>query len=332
MWANKYEKCIGCGTTSIEHWAKGYCNKCYPKFIVRKTGSFDRNDKSFYTVFLENVKAKISATQKERKQLSEKITERLNKNLLHKLYHEESKSLQDIADMFGCSRVHIYNLCRKYGVKVKTKSKARGDASSKGKIVRYHFVNKNFFKTWSNEMAYVLGFIYADGHVNHKLDYFSIAQKEREILDKIKKLMKAEQNITHYRHQDIHFLSIGNKEMVEDLVRLGVVPKKSLVVKFPNMSPEYTNHFIRGYFDGDGSICKSGNCWRVSFTTGSEEFIKSIKDNLEKLALVSIQKIYKHQTANAYNLYFHSKDDLNKIFHFFYDNYTLNNDLFLSRK
>lgn len=331
-WATKYEKCIGCGTTSVEHWARGYCNKCYPKFIVRKTGDFDRNDKTFYHNFLENVKAKISVTQKKRKQLSEKITDRLNKDLLHKLYHEENKSLQDIANIFSCSRVHIYKLCKKYSVKIKTKSIARSDASSKGKIVRYHYVNKDFFKKWSNEMAYALGFIYADGHVNHKLDYFSIAQKEREILDKLKKLMKAEQNITHYDHQDIYFLSIGNKEMVGDLVKLGVIPKKSLVVKFPTMSSEYVSHFIRGYFDGDGSICKSGNCWRASFTTGSGEFINSVKDNLEKLVLVSIQKIYKHQTANAYNLYYHSKDDLNKLFHFFYDNYTLNNNLFLNRK
>ena len=75
MWANKYEKCIGCGTTTIEHWAKGYCNKCYPKFLVRKTGSFNRNDKVYYAAFLEKVKYKISVTQKDKKLLAKTITE-----------------------------------------------------------------------------------------------------------------------------------------------------------------------------------------------------------------------------------------------------------------
>lgn len=332
MWANKYEKCVGCGTIVIEHWGKGYCGKCYPKFVIRKTGSFNRNDKLLYPAFLKNIKEKISVTQKRRKQLSETITGRLNRDLLVELYHTQKKSLQDIANMFGCSRVYIFNLCKKYSIEIKTKSSARSDASFKGKKVRYHFVNKDFFKTWSNDMAYILGFIYADGCVNHRLDYFSIAQKEREVLDKIKKIIQAEQNITHYSHQDIYFLSIGNKEMVQDLLKLGVVPGKSLVVKFPIMPLEYVSHFIRGYFDGDGTICRQSAGWKVSIVSGSKDFIESVKEKFEQFSGVNGQKIYKHNDANAYMLGYYSRDNITKIYNFFYDGYTLKNELYLTRK
>ena len=332
MWSTKYEKCVGCGTTEIRHWAKGYCNRCYPKYIVRKTGYFNRSDRIGYKAFIQKIAPKISAKMKLQKSLSSPITQRLDKDLLSELYHNKNMSLGDIGKMFNCSRVHIYNLCKKYNVRVKSKSEARGDAYSLGKKLRYHPVNKNFFEKWSNEMAYVLGFICADGCIGHRLDVLTISQKEIEILEKIKRILKAEQNIVHYKHQDIYHLPIGSAKIVKDLLKLGITPHKSLTLKLPNMPLEYTGHFIRGYFDGDGSICKSGNCWRVSFTTGSDDFIKAIKENLEKMALVSQQKIYKHKTANAYNLYYHSREDLNKIYNFFYDNYTLDNSLYLRRK
>ena len=45
--------------------------------------------------------------------------------------------------------------------------------------------------------------------------------------------------------------------MYNDLIKQGCVPRKSLILTFPNTNqvPEnLINHFIRGYFDGDGSI------------------------------------------------------------------------------
>ena len=335
-WSLKYEKCVGCGTNEIPHWAKGYCNRCYPKYIVRKTANFDRSDKEEYSRFLKRIIPRISAKQKIQRRLPIKIRHELTKDLLEKLYHIKRMSFGDIAERYNCSRAYIFKLCLEYGIRLKTKSEARKDAYSLGKKLRYHPVNKNFFKRWSNEMAYVLGFICADGNIGPRLDVLTIAQKEIGILEKIKNIMGAEQNITHYKHQDINFLSIGSSEIVEDLLKLGITPNKSLKIKFPIMPSEYVNHFIRGNFDGDGSISFNKNMyggnWRISFLSGSPEFVRGIKDNMEKLALVSEQKIHKHKDANAYNLYYHSKDDINKIFSFFYDEHTLKHELFLSRK
>jgi DNA-binding transcriptional regulator WhiA len=249
--------------------------------------------------------------------------------MLKELYHKKKMSMGDIAKRFGCSRAYILKLCKKYGISVKTKSLARRMAYSTGKKIRYKPINRNFFKKWTNEMAYVLGFIYADGSMSHQLDYFSISQKEKEILEKIKRLMQAEHVIIHHKHQDLYTLYIGAGELVKDLVKLGVTPRKSLTIKFPDMPEQCVSHFIRGYFDGDGSINLDG---RVSFVTGSREFIESIKEKLEKLELAVMAKIHKHKTANAYAIYYHRKADVIKIFKFFYDEYTLRNELYLNRK
>ena len=48
-----------------------------------------------------------------------------------------------------------------------------------------------FFKKWTPEMAYVLGFLYADGNivdaVASRTQYISFSSKDREIIAKIKK-------------------------------------------------------------------------------------------------------------------------------------------------
>lgn len=331
-WSTKHDKCIGCGTTTTQHWARGYCNKCYPKYIVRKTGDFDRNDKEFYGAFMKNIKQKISAKAKIQKMLPTTISQTLNKDLLKELYHRRQMSLGDIAKQFNCSRAYIYNLCKRSAIIVKSKSQARRDAYFSNKKLRYHPVNDNFFKSWSNEMAYVLGFICADGCISHRLNILTISQKEIEILEKIKKLMQAEQNIVHYSHQDINHLPIGSKAIVEDLLKLGITPKKSLTIKFPCMATEYISHFIRGYFDGDGTICRQGTGWKVSIVSGSKDFIESVKEKFEQFSGVNAQKIYKHNDANAYMLGYYSRDNIIKIFNFFYDEYTLKNELCLIRK
>lgn len=331
-WSLKYEKCIKCGTTEIPHWARGYCNRCYPKYVIRKTAEFDRSNKEKYSNFLNKVIPRISEKQRVQRSLPVQIKQQLSKDLLRQFYYDKRMSLGDIAKQYNCSRVYIARLCIEYGIQLKTKSKAREDARCLGKNVRYHAVDKGFFKTWSNEMAYVLGFFCADGNIGPRLDVLSFSQKEIDILLKIKKIMNADQKITHYKHQDINFLAIGSSEMVEDLLRLGITPHKSLRIKFPKMPPEYTRHFLRGNFDGDGSICRQGSGWKVVFLSGSKDFLVGVKENIEEFAGLKEATLYKHKDANAYTCSYHSKDNITKIFNFLYDEYTLQNELYLKRK
>lgn len=70
-----------------------------------------------------------------------------------------------------------------------------------------------------------------------------------------------------------------SQKTVDDLKKLGCIENKSLRLTFPTYEqvPEkLIYHFIRGYFDGDGSIsCDKNNHWTVCFV-GTENFIKEL--------------------------------------------------------
>lgn len=130
---------------------------------------------------------------------------------------------------------------------------------------RKHDYDRSFFdKIDTEEKAYVLGFIYADGcNVKHPTTgELSITQMERDvdILYKIKKAMKStypisEQKNQHGNEEKRFVFYVYGQKIEEQLNALGVVHNKSLVLTFPTfISDELMPHFIRGYFDGDGSV------------------------------------------------------------------------------
>jgi hypothetical protein len=296
------------------------------------------------------IRSKISQSQKLRRALSIPIRERLNKELLSDLYITKQQSLGDIAKQFRCSRAYVLRLCKEYKIEVRSKGEARIQALKKSKFTgkSYHNVNEKFFNEWSIEMAYVLGFLFADGCLTRCVkfqsqDYYQlqITIMDLDLLNKIKELMKSEHPILPRRNSNgkiIYGITIGREKITQDLIKLGLTPRKSLIAKFPDMPEELIKHFIRGYFDGDGSISFSrnkrykGGIWKVSFLSGSQNFIKSIRENLHKFTGISEPEIKKHKHAKAYYISYFSQDDIKKLFKYFYDDYTLQNKLYLARK
>ena len=129
---------------------------------------------------------------------------------------------------------------------------------------RKHNFNQEFFDIIdTEEKAYILGFIYADGCNNRhpSTGELSISQMERDvdILFKIKKAMDStypisEEKIKSSKEKRFRFY-VYSKKIALQLNNLGVVHNKSLILKFPDfISDELMPHFIRGYFDGDGSV------------------------------------------------------------------------------
>ena len=146
---------------------------------------------------------------------------------------------------------------------------------------RKHSVNEDFFKKWSHDMAYVLGFWFADGCIHDSL--FSISQHGGDIyiLKSIAKLMKSEYPIPKVDKNSFR-IYIYSKEIVRDIRLLGGKERKSLDVDFPYVPLRYLPDFVRGYFDGDGSISfyKKRNQYYSGFTCGSKRFIDTLYKRL----------------------------------------------------
>ena len=218
---------------------------------------------------------------------------------------------------------------------------------------RYKF-DADFFKKWSNEMAYVLGFLYADGciidsAVSARTQYTQFSSKDRKILEKIRLALKSKHRIYSqvprltlhvggkiYKSSKLFCLRIGSRRMFSDLKKIGLTPNKSRSMKFPVIPPEYLNHFIRGYFDGDGSIfmCMGkGSKQQVIFkkaltvfSSGSKEFLSELAHILEDRVSTKYSRI--HDGNRCFQIRYPTGDSV-AIFKFMYTNAR---SLFLKRK
>ena len=75
-------------------------------------------------------------------------------------------------------------------------------------------------------------------------------------------------------------MSMSSNHMGKRLKKLGLHPNKSLTIKFPNIPTKFQSHFIRGVFDGDGSINKTDGV--IGIISGSKDFIDGLYDILKQ--------------------------------------------------
>lgn len=114
-------------------------------------------------------------------------------------------------------------------------------------------VNAAFFEEWSPKMAYVLGFIMADGCLRREGHWVSITQKERQILDDMAEAIGFSGRLYRER-RGLYRLEFRSERAWSILYRLGVVPAKAHVLAMCDIPHDMVSHFMRGYLDGDGCI------------------------------------------------------------------------------
>ncbi len=115
------------------------------------------------------------------------------------------------------------------------------------------------------------------------------------------------------------------------MLRMGLKPKKSVIATFPHIYFEDVRHFIRGCWDGDGSIYLENNQLnkaKASFVSGSRDFVQVMLDKLELLGLPP-KRIYTNKNRKSF--YFrYSGEECAKLYHIFYDDVSEN--MYLTRK
>jgi len=189
-------------------------------------------------------------------------------------------------------------------------------------------VNENFFDIWTEEMSYILGYWFADGNIKNGNDNrytFRIDSNDKSIIDKIQTCMKSNHKIYHRKSTGGYCLGIGNKKIYNDIIKLGGLPKKSLINKFPYVPKEYVRHFIRGYFDGDGCITHSGKKKNVPVIIfiGTKEFL----NKLMEYTPYRVKKITQRTKNNTYEIRFRS-EMAQSILEYMYDK----SSIYLDRK
>jgi len=212
---------------------------------------------------------------------------------------------------------------------------------------KYHY-NKDFFETIdTEEKAYWLGFMYADGWVCvQKTETGNVRQGELGIQlqqsdsDHLRKFVKSiDGNIPVFLGDTICAIS-GNPakfcliriyctKMVEDLIKNGCIERKSKCIEFPTLREDLVRHFIRGFFDGDGCVCenKQRKCPRCDFCCASVKFIEALRTKLYEFG-ISSYICGLNGTQAALRLVIGGMKNVDMFMHFLYDDSTI----FLDRK
>ncbi|WP_252241538.1 hypothetical protein [Clostridium sp. ZBS18] len=177
----------------------------------------------------------------------------------------EEKSTEKIAKKFKISRKRFADWMKLQGVVITNSSKT-------------HSFDEDYFeKIDTEDKAYWLGFIYADGCIceqkrNNKVKSMvleiGLQINDKTHLDKFNKSINGDCKITHKTNKlknkefESCRITVNSVKICRDLINLGCTPRKSLTLQFPkeNQVPKnLIKHFLRGYIDGDGSIMLSTN-------------------------------------------------------------------------
>jgi intein-encoded DNA endonuclease-like protein len=221
------------------------------------------------------------------------------------------ESSTKIAEIAGISDRSVRRILVENGVKTRPAGQPRK-----------RDVDESFFDTWSNDMAYILGVIVTDGCVHGNT--LSISQKDYDYLKMISEKMGCNNPYIMRKKDGVCVLIINSKHIILSLQAYGIIPRKSLVIEFPNVPEQYLGHFLRGVFDGDGYIHPKG--YIVVFTSGSKNFAYGLFGCLKEYGF---QTRVCEDTEGYYRIIISGKDDVIRFGHWIYDN---DNDLSLKRK
>src|SRR3972149_7004875 len=198
------------------------------------------------------------------------------------------------------------------------------------KKIKKHSVNQNFFQSWSPEMAYTLGLVAADGNICHsgRAHTLHLASDDKDIIEKIKRVMIYEGPI-HQKTRDngkiSYSLRICDQVIFKDLQDLRITERKSQTLKPSNVPHKFLNHYLRGYFDGDGSVYATKKSKLTSvWYTASPAMASFLFRCIYRVCPQFKGKVYKLPKRN--NFYYQislGKRDSKLIFRFLYKNATI---------
>lgn len=253
----------------------------------------------------------------------------LNKELEIIKYYLAGNSLIKCSNKYKCSNTAISKLLLRHNIKRRTRFEAKFK----------YLLNHNYFDIIdTKDKAYFLGLMITDGCINGKYISIKLAKQDKYILEKFKEYIKYTGNLyinnrskENINHQDQYVLSLTSKNMTLSLSKLGIVPRKTHITDFPCCIPEYlTHHFIRGCFDGDGTVYINKN-WLVFSITGNNLLISKIQKILiEKCSLNKIKLLKNGKSPiNICKLTYGGNTQVKRIYEYLYKDC---GDLYLTRK
>ena len=265
----------------------------------------------------------------------------------YEMYVKQKLTTYQLGNIFNCSASVFQKEFRKAGLVMRDTSHAK----------QKYPINEDIFDNIdTEEKAYWLGFLYADGNVcgSQYRVRLSLAKEDIEVVQKFSNFIFGQERIKNYiqpknrqSSQNLVYVDVCNKHVALQLPKLGCPPKKTFIITFPEwLDEKLYNHFIRGYFDGDGCLSnyKEKQIGRGKLTKGliiseydkahfsvlsTKEFLESLQAVFITLNISSgINKRHKNRKNNNYTLYVSGNQQIARLMDWLYKDATI----FLQRK
>jgi hypothetical protein len=225
--------------------------------------------------------------------------------------HLAGVGANEINTRLGIGVGTAYDVLKRLGI-MRSRSEARTLEWRQGKhrnphtdgfSLKYSY-DEDLFKKDTPDMAWVLGLILSDGHVRR--NNWCVSASE-DICRKLLGITKGGQ-LQKRPNINVHYAIISNLKMCEDLrARFGIEHNKCTKLKFVNLQKTLMPHFIRGFWDGDGSFSsvlpKGRNVTRftASLALSAESFIKDLFSYLKTEKVVKGGCIHSCINKNSFS-------------------------------
>jgi intein-encoded DNA endonuclease-like protein len=241
------------------------------------------------------------------------INRYINNETLSQIANFYNVNYQVIEKVLKINNIPIRNIKERKYIRDR---KFQNEISEKNINGRKFSLNHNFFKKWNSDMAYILGFIYADGCIKETQLIIELNNVDLDLLTIIKDKLEYTGELKSRDKTNSTRLAIRSCILTDDLKKLGVIENKTKCIRMPNIPIEFFKDFIRGYFDGDGSVgIHMKNQIRVRFSCGNKLFLEDLLYTLKKnfnIPKVSISKDTRSKSnysicysTNSSKMFFH---------------------------
>lgn len=207
--------------------------------------------------------------------------------------YKRGKRMQEIAETYGIDRHTVGLIFKRNGFVSDRKT--------------YHF-NEHYFDIVNTvNKAYILGLLWADGHndVSRGKITLQLQEKDKELLEHINSEVESDRPLwfcpLHDKNKcwsNTYTLTFQSRHMSNVLESYGMVQRKSLVLEFPDfINTDLYGAFIRGYLDGDGSICFNHKTKKTEVSMiGTIMFLERIQEICKQFDINT--SIYKKSHGN----------------------------------
>lgn len=230
--------------------------------------------------------------------------------------------INDIIERYRLGR-KIIEIAREERVRHSTISKILKDNNVQIRTAKHvdflpYSLNHHYFDLIdSQSKAYLLGYMYADGCVSAVNNTISLVSKDLYPVSFFREEIHCQKPLyQNPLHNGAYTFSFCSPLMKATLIKLGCPPRKSLILDFPdkNVPEKLLPHFLRGEFDGDGCITKSGHYLQAYFL-GALPFCKGLMAYLSSIG-ISTNTLQKN--GKIYRVRLCSRKEIEKLFNLMY--------------